>query len=215
MTQDTLAGRMFLILHDPFTGKPEVGLEPLKNSLVAASLAELMLQRRLGMQDDRVVVVDPRRNGSDEIGTFVVENVQRQRGAHPVKTWLEGLADVIYELIARGLVSDGIVRRERGRRLVKRASDHFPAVDLLRAAGPRVRLEHMLRVPRDLDMAGAALAGIVRALDAERVLDRDRDRAAVRSSVTAAAHHLPPELMGLVDGVQSAVAVVSYKYKRL
>jgi hypothetical protein len=215
MAQDTLVRRMFLILHDPFTGKPGIGHDLLKCGLVAAALADLMLDRRLGMENDRIVVADPRGNGTDEVGAFVVESIQRQPSAHTVRSWVEALTEVLYELVARGLVTEGVVRREQGgRRLVRRSADRFPAVDLLRAARPRVRLEHMLRDPRDLDVAGSALAGIIRALGVERVLDLDRDRAAVKTSVAAAADHLPIDLKSLVDGVESAVSAISLTIRR-
>jgi hypothetical protein len=215
MVQDTLARRMFLILHDPFTGKPEIGHDLLKCGLVAAALADLMLERRLGMENDRIVVADPRGTGVDEIGAFVVESIQRQPSAHTVRSWVEALTDVVYELVARGLVTDGVVRREQGgRRLLRRSADRFPAVDLLQAARPRVRLEHMLRVPREMDVPGAALAGIIRALEVERVLDVDRDRSEVKSAVAAAADQLPIDLKSLVDGVESAVSAISLTVRR-
>jgi hypothetical protein len=214
MTQEALARRMFLILHDPFSGRPEVEHTRVKGGVVAASLAELIMEGRLGMDDDRVVVLDPRAV-TDEIAGFVIQNIQHQRRALPVKTWVDALGDVLYELVARWLVTDGVVRREPGsRRLVRRGPDHFPAIDLLRSAGPRVRLEHMLRTPRDLDPVGVALAGIIRAIEADRVLDVDRDRGAVKSSLNAAAQQLPDELMSLVDGVQSALFVATYKMRR-
>lgn len=206
---------MFLILHDPFTGKPAIGHDLLKCGLVAGALADLMIERRLGMENDRIVVADPRGSGADEVGAFVVESIQRQPSAHTVRSWVEALTDVLYELVARGLVADGICRREQGSRgLLRRRADRFPAVDLLRAASPRVRLEHMLRTPRDLDVPGAALAGIIKAIEVERVLDVDRDRAAVKSSVAVAAEQLPIDLKNLVDGIEAAVSAISLTIRR-
>jgi hypothetical protein len=215
MVQDTLARRMFLVLHDPFTGKPAIGHDLLKCGLVAGALGDLMLERRLGMENDRIVVADPRSYGVDELGAFVVESIQRQASAHTVRSWVEALIDVVYELVARGLIADAVVRREPGgRRLLRRGADRFPAVDLLRAARPRVHLEHMLRVPDDRDVAGRTLAGIIRALEVERVLDVDRDRTAVKNDVAEAAEHLPIDLRGLVDGVEAAVSAISLTVRR-
>lgn len=210
-----LVKRMFLVLHNPFTGKPAVNPDLLRCGLVAAALADLMLARRLGMENDRVVVADPGDTGADEVGAFVVESIQRQPTAHTVRSWVEALADVLYELVARRLVDEGIVRREQGgRRFLRRGPDRFPALDLLRASGPRLRLEHMLRTPREMDLPGATFAAILGALEVERVLDVDRNRAEVRRAVAAAGAQLPIDLRSMVDGVGSAVSAIALTIRR-
>ncbi|MFC4944477.1 GOLPH3/VPS74 family protein [Pseudonocardia sp. GCM10023141] len=215
MAQDLLAKRMFLILHNPFTGKSDVGQDLLKCGLVAAELADLIMARRLGMENDRIVVADTRGSGSDEIGAFVVESIQRQTSAHTVRSWVEALADVLFELVARGLVDDGVVRREQGgRKLLRRSADRFPAVDLMRAAGPRLRLEHMLRTPRERDVSGAALAAVLGALEVDRVLDVDRDRAQVRFAIGECTASLPIDLRNLVAGVEDSVSAISLIVRR-
>ncbi|OLT15409.1 hypothetical protein BJF78_01370 [Pseudonocardia sp. CNS-139] len=129
---------------------------------------------------------------------------------------VEALTTITYELVARGLVADGVVRRMHGsRRLVRRGADRFPAVDLLRAAGPRIRLEHMLRSPHDLDVPGAVLARIVHTLEMERVFDVDRDRAAVKGAAASAAQILPADLRGLIDEFAAAVSEVTLTFRRL
>jgi hypothetical protein len=216
MTQETLARRMFLILHDPFSGKPGVGIEPLKYGLVSAALADLVIQERLGLTGGRVVVADARGNGADDVAAFLVGSIQHGPDWDISRSWVESFTDIVYELVARGLMADGVVRREHGgRRVVRRNPDRFPAVDLLRAAGPKIRLEHMLRSPQDLDAAGAALAGIVRALQMDRVIDTDSDRTSVRSALTAAAERMPADVKALVNGVAAAVTTVSLDFRRL
>jgi hypothetical protein len=215
MAQDMLVRKMFLLLHNPFNGKPEIGHDQLKCALVAAELADLIIARRLGMENDRVVVAESRGTGGDEIGAFVVESIQRQPSGHTVRSWVEALADVLYELVARNLTTDGVVRRqEGGRRLLRRSPDRFPALDLMRASGPRLRLEHMLRTPREREVSGAALAAIIGALDVERILDIDRDRATVRAAVAAATDSLPVDLRALVAGVEDAVSAISLVVRR-
>lgn len=215
MAQDMLVRKMFLLLHNPFNGKPEIGHDLLKCALVAAELADLIIARRLGMENDRIVVAETRGTGDDEIGAFVVESIQRQPSGHTVRSWVEALADVLYELVARSLTADGVVRRqEGGRRLLRRSPDRFPALDLMRASGPRLRLEHMLRTPREREVSGAALAGILGALDVARILDVDRDRAAVKSAVAAASASLPVDLRALVTGVEDAASAVSLVVRR-
>lgn len=216
MSQDMLVKRMFLILHNQFTGKPDVGQDLLKCGLVAAELADLMIARRLGMENDRVVVAETRGTGSDEIGAFVVESIQRQPNAHTVRSWVEALADVLYELVARALVDQGTVRRVRGaRRLLGRSPDRFPAADMLGASGPRLRLEHALRTPAELDVPRAVIAAILGALEVERVLDFYRDdRASAHAAIVAATESLPFDLRSLVAGVEDSVAAISLIIRR-
>ena len=214
MTHDGLAGRMFLILHDPFTGKPGVSQEQMKYGLVAAALADLVMQGRLRMENGHLSIADYRGAAPDEIGAFLLQRIH-DGPSDITRRWMEGFTEMVYELVARGLVAGAVVRREQGRRVVRRSPDRFPAIDLLRAAGPRVRLEHMLRSPHDLDLAGAALASIINGLGLERVLDVDRERAAVKKAVAAAATHLPTDLRSLVDDVSAAVAEVTLTFRRL
>lgn len=217
MAQETLAGRIFLILHDPFSGKPLIGHDLLSCGLVAASLAEQMIEHRLGMEIDRIVAAE-RRGGVgqiDEVSAFVVDSIQRQAGAHTVRSWVEAFTGVLFEQVADLLVREGVIRRVPGGRvLLRQRPDRFPALDLLRSAGPRLRLEHMLRSPKELDTRGMALAGIFRALEMERVLDVDRDRADVKASVGQAADRLPIDLRSLVDGVGQAVSAISLTVRR-
>jgi hypothetical protein len=207
---------MFLILHDPFTGRACVDIEPMKHGLVTAALADLVVQRRLGMTDGRVVVVDPQGNEAGDVSELIVESMKGSRGADVTRSWVESLADLVYELVARKLMTDGVVRSQHGgRRVMRRNADRFPAVDLLRASGPRIRLERMLRSPHEMDVAGAVLAAIVHALHLGRALEIDRDRAAVKRSLAAAIDHLPADLRGLVDELSAAVSTIPLDFRRL
>ena len=67
--------------------------------------------------------------------------------------------------IARAARAQGVVRRERRKVIGRRSGDKFPAADLLRASGPRLRLDHMVREPSTFNLAGAvnvALLGVER-----------------------------------------------------
>ncbi|HZG90941.1 MAG TPA: GPP34 family phosphoprotein [Pseudonocardia sp.] len=205
MVQDKLVWKMFLVLHDPFTGKPEVGQDLMKSSLVASELSDLIMSRHLGMEDDHVVVAGTGGLESDEIATFVAHSIDQQPGSHTVRNWIRALGDTVYEMVAGLAVQSGTVRRQPAAwRPTGRRADRFPAVDLLRAAGPRLRLEHKLRTPRELDLETSVLAGVLGSLRLERVIDVQRDRAAVKAAVAAAAAALPIDLRNLLSGVEAA-----------
>ncbi len=204
--QDKLATREFLILHDPFTGRCAVGVGALRCALVGAELAELVLNRRVALQGELVLPGAADRSplpGTDGISAFVVDSIVRQPGHYPVSTWLAALGRAVTELVATQLVEAGILLRTRtllGKRV------RFPAANLLAAAGPRVRLEHMVRRPRDSDAATAACASLLVAIGARRVINADGDRRDTRRGLAALDMMLPHDLRSLVTAVEVAHA---------
>lgn len=214
MDQEQLAARVFLITHDEFSGKSHISHDLLACGLVGALLAELVIAGRLTMSQGRVVVTDASDIGPDSITAYVMESIRRQATSHTVRTWTNHLGDPLYKLVGRQLVDQGILRREAGRGLLRQRPDRFPAVDLLRAAAPRIRLEHMIRNPREMDLAGGVMAALIWALGADRILDPAIDRGAARELIDEVVERLPPDLAALVDGVQAAVAAVSLTVRR-
>jgi hypothetical protein len=214
MAQDALVRKLFLTLHDSFSGKPAAPPELLRYGLVTAALADQVMHRRVGVDNRRIVLTGPR-NGSDEVDSFVLASI-RPEGVDLTRSWIEACGRPLHERVARALVADGVVRHEAGgRRLVRRGPDRYPALDLLRAAGPRIRLEHMLRSPHDMDLAGATMAGIIHGLGMDAVLDVERDRAAVKQTAAAAAEQLPTDLRLLLEAVTAAVSEVTLTFRRL
>lgn len=199
--QDKLAARIFLILHDPFSGKPAVGPTAMRCAVVGAELAELILARRIAMENELVVVGDAGAPGSDEISAFVVDSINRQSSSYGVPTWLAAIGDALYELVAARLVGADILVRSRG--LVGR-THRYPATNLLAAAGPRVRLEHMVRRPRERDVPGAVCAALLGAIAAGGVLEIDGSRRSMRRTLAAIAESLPVDLRSLVMSVEVA-----------
>lgn len=215
MDQEHLAPRVFLIAHDEFTGKLRISPELLRCGLVAAQLGELVIAGRLGITNGRVVVADGTvGTGANTIVAYMMDSIARQGTSHPVRTWTSHLGDPLYELVARELVAQGTLRRESGRGLVRQRPDRFPATDLLSAAAPRLRLEHMLRTPREMDLLGGFTAALVWTLGVDRVLDPDLDRVAARTLVDEITANLPIGLAEVLTGVKAAVAAVSLTIRR-
>ena len=214
MDQEHLGARLFLIAHDEFSGKPHVGQELLGCGLVGAVLADLVLAGAVTLANGRVVVTDLSPPGMDEVTGYAMESIRRQETSHTVRTWTSNLADPMHELIAEDLIGRGILRRETGRGLLRSRVDRFPAADLLRAAAPRIRLEHMIRRPRELDLPGGVVAALLWALGIDRILDPAIDRVDSRKLVDEVLAHLPPDLAQLLAGVTAAGAAVSLTVRR-
>lgn len=197
---DVLTSRVFLILHDAFSGRPTIGPAPLRSAVVGAQLANLVLAGRITVDGGEVVLTHARRERTDEAAEFVLEAVAAQERSHPVSMWVGALGEPLVEAVAARVVGAGIVGRG-GRGLLGRGAERFPARDLLTSARPRVRLEHMLRHPRSLDRPTAAVAAVLGAVGAERSLDVDGSREVVRDGIAAARDRLPTDLAELVAGL--------------
>jgi Golgi phosphoprotein 3 (GPP34) len=201
--QDKLAARLFLILHDPFNGRCAVSPAALRCALVGAELAELVLNRRVTMVDELVLLGETSAPGTDALSAFVVGAIARQPESYGVPTWLAAIGDAVVELVAARLVETEILRRSKPG---LRRRGRYPAVNLLAAAGPRVRLEHMVHHPADCDVAGATCAALVDAIGAGRLLQAGGGRRQLRRGLAAVAAQLPPNLRSLVTSVEVAHA---------
>jgi Golgi phosphoprotein 3 (GPP34) len=221
MGHSEYAPNLFLVAHDSFTGRMEVSLELVLCGLVAAELAHLVIERRLGLADDRVVVTEragsvrpPARSPEDaagaEIDDYVVTSVRQQQSTHSVRAWADSLGEVLYGLVADNLVEQGVVRRERRRGIGRRTGDRFPAADLLRASGPRLRLDHMVREPATFNLAGAVNVALLGALGIERLLETEP----TKEFLEELNRNLPTQLQMLMGGTAAAAAAVSLTVRR-
>jgi Golgi phosphoprotein 3 (GPP34) len=199
------AAKVFLILHDPFSGKPVVRASAIKRAIMGAELADLILARRIGMENDQIVLADEGRRGADHLSAFLVETIRSQPESHTVPVWVATLADRLFDLLATLLVNDGIVRRAPGPRFLVSA-DRFPAQDLLAAVGPRLRLEHALRSPEEPELTWRVVAAVIGSIGASRAIDTDGDRGAVRRRIEAITKALPLDLRDLIIGMEVAHA---------
>ncbi len=200
------AAKIFLILHDSFTGKPVVRLSAIKRAIMGAELADLIMARRIGMENDQIVLADEGRRGADHLSAFLVETIRGQPDAYTVPVWVATLADRVFDLLATLLVTEGIVRRESGLRLIGRSADRFPAQDLLAAVGPRLRLEHAMRSDDELELSWQVVAALIGSIGAAKVIDADGDRGAIRRRVEEITKALRLDLRDLIIGMEVAHA---------
>ena len=221
MGHSDYAPNLFLVAHDSFTGRIEVSRELVLCGLVTAELAHLIIERRLSVLDDRIVVAEtseaarpPTRRPEDEAGVeidnFVVSSVRQQHTTHSVRIWADSLGEVIYGLIADNLVEQGVVRRERRRMIARRTGDRFPAADLLRASGPRLRLDHMVREPATFTLAGAVNVALLGSLGIEQLLESEP----TKEFLDELNRNLPSQLQALMAGAAAAAAAVSLTVRR-
>lgn len=213
MSRHALAADFFLIAHDPFDeGRLRIGAELFGCGLVGAALADLMLDHRLGVDGDDLVVLDP--GGQlDEVDDYLIEAVGSQESVHPVRSWVEPLQDGLYALVARTLVTSGAVRRQQGgRRLARgRQADRFPPNDLLAACRPQQDLEQSLQNPRELTLAAGMLAALIGVLGIDGLINPQVERTVLRELLAEIENFLPGDLRAVCNGLRAVTAEVSLR----
>lgn len=208
MSRESMAGAFLLLIHDEFSGRPRCGADLFRAGLVGAQLAELAIIGRIDVAEGRVhpldtVPLDNLRAAAD----WVLRCVLGQPRRHTVRTWTENLGEPLHEMIVTELVEDGVVRRVSGG-FGRRRTERLPALDLLRAAAPRARMERMITAPRELDLAGAFTIAMMWELGIEQVMDV-RAEAGSRVLVERIRARMPDALRELLDGMGDFAAASS------
>lgn len=203
----SLASQLFLVLHDPFTGKGQVSQELLEYGVAAAQLADLILVHRLWIDDDDQVVLGQQGQGgpTDAVGDYVLGCVADQPRTYPARTWVTSLGTAVTDLVVGELVGAGVVRHEATRGLRGRRQDRFPGVDLLRASHSRNHVRHMLANPGEFDLPGATLASLVHVLGVEQVFEL----ANTQQVFAELSRYNPKPLQSVLAGLAAAVAGAS------
>ncbi|MEU3453537.1 GPP34 family phosphoprotein [Micromonospora sp. NPDC006766] len=206
-----LADALFLIGHDEFSGKPHGATDRLDCALAGAALAELMFERRIAVEDGRVVAIDGRL-WQEPLTDLLITEIMRREGAHPIRLWIRYLREQlnICERVGTRLATAGVVRREQGRLLGR--SIRWPAVDPNQAATPRVRLTALLmRQPStDLDVETLLLGALIEPVNlGPNVFD-----AQVSARMRECGKLLPGVLQSLLGAVVAALDASTVSIRR-
>ena len=212
MYEGPLADELFLIGHDPYTGKARVGDSVLGTGLAGAILGELALENRIVVDEDTQVIVNDRRPSGDRVTDTALTEMLRQGVVHPVRAWVEYLRDSARELIAPRLLNSGLLEQAGSRGMLKQVV-RYPARDRMNALTPEVRLRYMMNHPADLDEQRALLGCLVRAAGLDFVLGGGSGRE-IREGLEQMSLFLKPNLRGLIVGVDAAIAQLALRGRR-
>jgi hypothetical protein len=207
-----LADELFLVGHDPYTGKTRVSDGALDTGLAGAVLGELALADRIYVDDDTVVQVRDQRPHGERVSDAALAEILKQNDLHPVRAWVEYLRDHARTMVAPRLVHTGLIERVQTRSMLKQIV-RYPATDPLRAAGPEARLRYMLDHPGNIDVQTGVLAGFVVGVGLDFVLGGASARE-VRDGLTRMLRIVRPDLRSLIVGVESAVAAIALSARR-
>ena len=213
MSRESMPAAFLLLVHDEFSGRARCSADLLRCGLVGAQLAELVMAGRMGIAEGRLHPLD-----ADPLGNarpaaeYVMECVLGQPRQHTVRTWTENLGEPLHEMIVVELVEDGVIRRETAG-FGRRRAERYPALNLLRAAAPKVRIERMITAPRELDLAGAFTIAMVWALGIEAMLDVRAERGGAEL-VERIRARMPAALGELLEAIGTSAAATSLTVRR-
>ncbi len=153
-----LADDFFRLAHYDVTGRPMLHPVALSTGLAAALLGELVWTGHLGIQAGHVF---PRAGVPfDPVSAKVLTLLTRE--SHPLRTWLEFLAQRAVVEVAGRLDRAGHIRVERSRRRLRETVNYVPT-NRLEASRPVSVLATRLNNCLDLDEWYVCLAGLMAA----------------------------------------------------
>jgi hypothetical protein len=208
-----LADQLFLAAHDHDAGHLRTRLHKagLSLGLAGALLAELVLDRRIDVRDDRIVLVS--RAPMEDIlcqtilGDIVTElHVTRQ--PHTVRVWLVYLSNSAVTQVRNRLTFNGILQETAGRRWWGGLASSYRAADEAAALGPEAAVYNLLANGPAGDTTTTAITFATLA-DACGLLHKlawwHEERTGLRRRLTELRAGLPRALRELADQTEAAV----------
>ncbi|WP_326555392.1 GOLPH3/VPS74 family protein [Micromonospora sp. NBC_01813] len=153
-----LADEFFLLAHHDVTGRARLHPRAVGLGLASAVLAELVTVRAVTIDAGHVWVVNPAAP-TDPLGRSALRLLLDEPEHTAVRLWLTVLSERAPNHVAQRLVTAGVVRPERIRRLLRTRTVYVP-VDINAAAWPWARLSLRLRRLEHLDEPDLFLAGL-------------------------------------------------------
>ncbi len=200
-----VADELFLVGHNPHTGRRQVSRDSLATALAGAALGDLILAGCLFVDADSQVRALARSAPDDPVTGYILGELAGRDSTEPLREWVWHLRRDIYPLVGQRLAAAGLVTSRRARRVLSvRAVVAYPAGNLVLAGRPAVRLGgHVLRQSASPDVPTRLLAALVRAIDLECRLAIDLPTAEIRRRLESVAAVLPAPLDATVAAVAS------------
>lgn len=159
-SQLPLADDLYLAAHDTARGRCLLSPATLGLGLATALLAELVLWRRIEVQDTKLHVVDERPT-TEPATSAVLEQLLRESHHRLVRDWISFLATgVAGDLVERRLARSGLVKRQERRGLLG-VKVRFVPTDTSVAGWPGTRIRIAASRGELLDSPDLVLTGLV------------------------------------------------------
>lgn len=208
-----LADQLFLAAHDHDTGQLRARLHKagMELGLAGALLCELVLERRIDVQQGRVVLVS-RAPMQDILAQTVLGDVVSElhvaKQPHTVRVWLVYLSHSAIAQVRNRLCFTGIVHEVPGRRWWGGAANKYRAADINQALGPEAEVHSLLThgPASNNSMSAMTFAAIA---DACGLLPKltwwHEQKVGVRRRLADLRGQLPRGIRELVDETEAAV----------
>jgi len=208
MRRFTLVDALFFISHDEFTGKPVLSRSMLGIGLAGAVLCDLLLTRRIIVEDKKIrPVARPRRGPAvtDRILSDIVAEPQR----HTVRDWTDYLRQDILSLVAAPLIAAGEVTSRIDRSLLRNVQRYRP-VDLLACTAARGEVRAAVFGHVELDLHSACLALLTWIVGLDNLCEPELGRGRLRQWMDGTLKSMPRPVAELVSGVEATAAAAVY-----
>lgn len=205
-----LADQYFLIAHEDRTGRSRLHPRATGLGLAAALLGELILERRIGVTDGDLVLLD-RHPPGDALAHDILDLLIAQPRHRDVRTWLAFLSQDAAIRVGERLMRVGAVEPVTRRRMLSTQTLYMPnsAEQRNAAAWAPARLANLLVRGLDLSVSDRVLVGLVAATGLTRhvLYNFEMHRHAFYSLPNAVAG-LPSDLRELVEYTEASVGSV-------
>lgn len=138
-------------------------------ALAGSELVRLAALRRIEIVNERIVVVDPTPTG-DALIDAELRSMGSGRRPPRAKTWVALPRENLVESYLKRLEAAGVIRAEQRKVLRLFPVVRWVVVDVARVVRVRARLDVIAHSSGPVDMAQAALGGLVHAIDLDKEL---------------------------------------------
>jgi len=208
-----LADQLFLAAHDHDTGylQPRLHKAGIELGLAGSLLCELVIERRVDVQQGRVVLVS-RAPMQDILAQTVLEDVVTElhmaRQPHTVKIWLAYLSHSAVPQVRNRLCFNGFIHEVHGRRWWGGTAHRYRAADINAALGPEAAMHSLLTHGQHTQNTNTAMT-FAALSDACGLLPKltwwHEQRLDMRRKLRNIRVQLPRALRELVDETEAAV----------
>ncbi|GIJ37360.1 GOLPH3/VPS74 family protein [Micromonospora andamanensis] len=217
-----LRDELFLLGHDDDNGQPYIDRQALALGLAGAVLIDLFLAGRIVLtsNDDSHPAGEQwlRLRSYQPVGDLIADSaigyIRHGHANPPVREFLLGFADDLYERARAGLVAAGILRQTTRRRLGGLVhTDTYLLTDSRWSIVARTRLRYVAEGREQPDNHTGALAGLVAALGLTTYLHLDEDVDALAAYLAAIAREHHQSVQAITAAVDTALGDLTTTYR--
>ncbi|WP_084316166.1 GOLPH3/VPS74 family protein [Actinospica robiniae] len=185
------------------------GATTLHFALAGAELVSLVIAERVGIRDERIVILDPAPTGDVLLDAALADIAKVTGGGRPPKpkTWVARSRSHPVTTYLRQLAKLGIVREQRSKALGVFTSTRWITVDPTPVAAARARLDGIALSQEPVAAVEAAFGALVHVIGLDKVLYPGREGSPARARLNLIAKGDPASraVGEAMEGVQAGV----------